>query len=219
MSMFPGNPIRLCSSTVWYVIRPVPALRMCPSHFSLRLRMFLTRLKEQMPQRSAITVTSKNEEEESGSKLKPRPKPKQTMPTWAEAARAVFSSSEEGESELNEVDSLETDYIPKHHRSSFLYYKTPTKQTRANDVSANDMRANDENAIDEWATPLPQHLLPTPSPTLPSQIPPAPYPKEKTDTELWAKSIPQHLLPTPSPQQRPGQDHTTYKMTMTTSTL
>ena len=117
------------------------------------------------------------------------------MPKWKEAARTVFSSSDEEESSLPDVDITEADFIPEHRRSSFLYYRTPKKQTNPNDAAATD--------DDEWSTPLPQHLLPSSSP-IPLPTPPPPIittPKKQTDS-IWTEPIPEHLMPTPSPQQQ-----------------
>ena len=72
------------------------------------------------------------------------------MPTWKETARTVFSSSVDEESSLPDVNNTETNFIPKHRRSRFLYYKTSKKQTNPNDETTTD---DNETAPEEWATP------------------------------------------------------------------
>ena len=43
--MLPGTPILCCSATAWKMRRDGPALKICPNHLNLRIRIALTRSK------------------------------------------------------------------------------------------------------------------------------------------------------------------------------
>ena len=139
------------------------------------------------------------------SKHQHTPRPQTALPTWDEAAAAVFSESSSGSNDMTETHSYDSnaDFLPSNYRPLQLRQhhspqtprtpntSTPQRQATKNNASDNAIDNNTNNNTTNTISTITNNNTTTNNNKNNNN--------NNNNSDLWAQSLPSHMMPTPSP--------------------